>query len=225
MLKGEQIASGNEKKVHAHATRPGDVVAEYRVRYTPEEMKSAYALGRLAELLFPGQVIHLRGAGNTAAGESTLVSRRVAHDPAHAKLQDVLVAFDKREELGQEVPFSEAEINAAFSNVYDKSDERALSPQVIDFVRRANDAGFQFDTNGQNYTFHDDGSFTYMDLGPAFIYRRDEGGTLTDRVNVNFDPTKLQTAIRSLEPDKRALAEKYFDDLTKLLKNAGVNIQ
>ncbi len=203
--KGEPIAEGAQKEVYLAKENPNEVVAEFHKPLTPDQIKSAYYLGKIAHLLFPKNIPDIHSAYNESNDTSVLQIQKGESDLPHQMSHRVWLEVSKPIYVQRKVSSDE---RRAMHQHFQQTEH---NPKVIKLRKEASLKGFKMDYGGQNFSQDEQGNITYLETNPAWEYRKD-GSTL-----YWFDEARLQNSINELPEPNRTQALKYLQRLLKLV--------
>ncbi len=206
----EPIGAGSYKRVYPEAQNPEKkVVAEFRVQMPPEQIKSLYYLGKISHILFPDNIPNVYFAGNSHK-TSNFRADREELDEDH-QLGNIIFLEDEdyfiRKSESPKLKKTDVEY------IYDITDKRNNNQVVRDFVDKAFSSGLYIDSGGQNFSFDANGQVKYLDLNPAWEYRKN-----LETDVLNFDPDLLLVTINKISDSvKKDKALIYFKRLMQLI--------
>lgn len=207
------LGVGTRKKAYLE---PEAVRVVFNERLTNEQIKSVYALDKIAQTLFPGIIPSIKGAGNTTENTSEYVVEGVPHDELHQRIQQL--------EIKRSSQTADAEDLKLLERLAYEADRRLDRPDVQSFIQQMDGAGFrhQDTTAGLNYIFSEnDKQFWYVDKSPGWLHG--ESPDNEPRFIMHFDPGVLNETIERInDPEKRSSAKGYFENLMTLASRAGI---
>lgn len=203
----EQIGAGNDKDVFLDPEDPRKKIQViFRKHLTNEQAESIIYLNKIARLFFPDNIPEVYSVENE--GKSIMKVERIMHDALQVKLSKLMVGH-------YSTPLGAPSILSADDQKFLASliDTRSKEPRVLDFLRAAEKKGLIFDIAGQNFSIDESsGTLKIFDVDPAWTYE-DDGS-----VTMNFDKTKLSTAILELPENLQNQARKDLEHLVALFE-------
>src|SRR3989338_2620135 len=206
----EKIGGGSYKDVYVSPERHGEVTIEFKRKLDKEQIKSAYYINKILNLLFPDNIPLVSAAGNTKKsflrGQKSIIhAERIEHDPGHAKMQQLRAG--------------KTSLDSGDTDFFTEQAKKENDPDVKEFINRAKVAGIFVDDGGVNYSKIPGGKVKYLDLNPAWVYK---GHTM----KFGFNADLLAEAISNLPADKKEIAHGYFLSLNELvaLKQAELDL-
>lgn len=198
------VGEGSQNRVFQDPHRPERVIGFYKGGHeNPPEVKGRFYLTKILHILFPDNIPDIEFS---TSEPSTTGRQKVELGPLHEKVKKYILSVEK-ERVKPERAGDAEEAEETIETI--EKDER-VQKLIMDLRK----VGVRVDAKGVNFGFDERGNVKYIEIFPA--YSRDFGGVVWPSV----DMTKLETAIKKLDPEQRQRASLYVVRLKKNIEEA-----
>ncbi len=211
------IGEGKEKKVFVNPENQERVIAEIKkpkeaefkmdtpLDYSPRQLKGAFYITKIANLVLPNNVPAIHQVGETIEGQQIIESDRVAHSPEHTAVQEALRS-------GADIGDADELVQGKLINEIDKVEEKFGNSGL---ERLLDEPG-----GTSNYSRDEDGNVKYLKTLVPWEVRKVGA---RHQITLLFDEKDLTKAIKKLKDSKagpirgaKEEAESYLERIKEL---------